>query len=197
MRRYSLGTNTPAMETATMTDLSAKINNYFELMEEIRAALFRVMPVSDRYLCIVSFSTQLQALQCTLVSKTSLMEVKLIEGLTGQELATFGTIMQKVEGWAANNMQGTFPLDNDKDAYAEYKALTRDEPEAEPEDEDDRGLTVAEKLLAMSRPAALEELDDMGYITMQGVASDWKIDSTIQEEALRSLLKGYILRSDT
>lgn len=106
--------------------LSEQINRYFNLMEKIREQLFRVMPVSDRYLCIVSFSTNHQAMMCDLVSKESLMPAKLLDGLTGQELVTYGSIKRAVEDWVADGMQADFPLSQSDDVYAEYKSLTRE-----------------------------------------------------------------------
>lgn len=124
--------------------LSEQINRYFNLMEKIREQMYRVLPVSDRYLCVVSFSTQLHALQCVLVSKASLMEAKLIEGLTGQELVTYGQYLQTAEQWVANGMQDDYPFTQDKDVYAEYRSLTRDESQPVPEMDDEEDLDIQE-----------------------------------------------------
>lgn len=127
--------------------LSEQIHRYFNLMEKIREQMYCVLPVSNRYLCIVSFSTQLQALQCVLVNKESLMEAKLIEGLTGQELITYGQYRRTAEEWVANGMQDDYPFTQDKDVYAEYRSLTRDEqsqPEIDEDEEDEEDLDVQE-----------------------------------------------------
>lgn len=119
--------------------LSEQINRYFNLMEKIREQLFRVMPVSNRYLCVVSFSTSHQAVMCDLVSKESLMPAKLLDGLTGQELVAYGSIKQAIEQWVAGGMSDDFPLSQDADVYSEYRGLTRDEqpqPETDEEEED-------------------------------------------------------------
>jgi len=107
--------------------LSEQIHRYFNLMETIREQLFRVLPISDRYLCIVSFSTSHQAMMCDLVNKESLMPTKLLEGLTGDELVRYGTITKLVEDWVAGGMQAEYPLRQDADVYAEYRSLTRNE----------------------------------------------------------------------
>lgn len=153
-----------------MTKLADKINQYFELMEDIRTSLFRVLPVSDRYMCVVSFSTSMQALQCKLVNKVSLMEAHLLEGLTGTEIVTYGQYMKAAEDWAAGNMQGDYPFAQDADVYAEYRALTTsEEPEqdeveqvepeqVEPEQEDIQDLDNARTQILS---ASLEELRTM------------------------------------
>lgn len=125
--------------------LSEKINRYFNLMEQIREQLFRVMAISDRYLCIVSFSTSTQSVMCDLISKQSLMPAKLLEGLTGAELVAYGTILSQVEVWVAGGMQGEYPLSQDKDIYAAYRKMTRDESEEQDEDEDDEDLDYQER----------------------------------------------------
>ncbi|QYW03974.1 hypothetical protein pEaSNUABM46_00331 [Erwinia phage pEa_SNUABM_46] len=115
--------------------LSEKINRYFNLMEDIRAEMFRVIDVSDRYFGIVSFNTNMQALQTTLVSRSTLMEVKLLEGIKGAELIAFGNMVHTVEQWVAGGMKGAFPIEQTKDVYAKYRAATSDEPQAQSEPE--------------------------------------------------------------
>lgn len=121
--------------------LSEKINRYFKLMEDIRAEMFRVIDVSDRYFGIVSFNTNMQALQTSLVSKSSLMEVKLLEGITGAELLAFGNMVHTVEQWVAGGMKGDFPIAQAKDVYTHYRAATNNEPvvQNEPEPETAQG----------------------------------------------------------
>lgn len=248
-----------------MTKLADKINQYFELMEYIRTSLFRVLPVSDRYMCVVSFSTSMQALQCKLVNKVSLMEAHLLEGLTGTEIVTYGQYMKAAEDWAAGNMQGDYPFAQDADVYAEYRALTTsEEPEqdeveqVEPEEEDIQDLDNARtqilsasleelrtmvldaKLLRKNRIANfdigdlqemlfehygidddIEDADDsdtdvVGALVkrfdsmcnhealkaanlltkeeMLSLAGVWGLEKTAHEPAMRSLIKGHILR---
>lgn len=113
-----------------MTNLNKKIDKYFSLMEEIREALFRVVEVSERYLCIVSFSTQYQAVMVSLVNKESLMEVKLLSGLTGAEIIAYGKLYKAVEDWQAGGMKAAFPIDQDADVYTRYRKLVAgDQPE--------------------------------------------------------------------
>lgn len=242
-----------------MTKLADKINQYFELMEDIRTSLFRVLPVSDRYMCVVSFSTSLQALQCKLVNKVSLMEVHLLEGLTGHELLTYGQYMKAAEDWAAGHMQGDYPFAQDEDVYAEYRALTTsDAPEPNGDDEEDldeqemdnlrTSILCADKATLMQMFAdeglgtkgtaadmdvgqlqdvlcehydlnsdvdshvvdvvgemvkrferlpnhkALKEADLLTKEEMISLAGVWGLEKTAHEPAMRSLIKGYILR---
>ncbi|QZE57539.1 hypothetical protein MPK71_gp330 [Erwinia phage pEa_SNUABM_1] len=158
--------------------LSEQINRYFNLMESIREQLYRVLPVSDRYMCIVSFSTQLQALQCVLVNKESLMEAKLIEGLTGAELTLYGQYLQTAEQWVAGGMQSDYPFTQDKDVYAEYRSLTRDEQMPVPEmEEDDEDLDEQEldnlrtAILCADKPTLMQMFADEGLGT-KGRAAD-------------------------
>lgn len=114
-----------------MTNLNKKLGQYFSLMEEIRESLFRVVEVSERYLCIVSFSTQYQAVMVSLVSKSSLMDVKLLEGLTGSEIIAYGTIHKAVEDWQAGGMTADFPIEQDADVYARYRKLVSNDNETD------------------------------------------------------------------
>lgn len=160
--------------------LSEQINRYFNLMEKIREQMYRVLPVSDRYLCIVSFSTQLQALQCVLVSKSSLMEAKLLEGLTGQELVTYGQYMRTAEEWVAGGMQDDYPFTQDKDVYAEYRSLTRDEQTPVPEMEDEEDLDEQEldnlrtSILCADKATLMQMYADEGLGT-KGTAADMDV----------------------
>lgn len=161
--------------------LSEQINRYFNLMEKIREQMYRVLPVSDRYLCVISFSTQLQALQCVLVSKASLMEAKLIEGLTGQELVTYGQYMRTAEEWVANGMQDDYPFTQDKDVYAEYRNLTQDEQMPVPEMDDEEDLDVQEldnlrtSILCADKATLMQMYADEGLGT-KGTAADMDVD---------------------
>lgn len=163
--------------------LSEQINRYFNLMEKIREQMYRILPVSDRYLCIVSFSTQLQALQCVLVNKESLMEAKLLEGLTGQELVTYGQYMRTAEEWVAGGMQDDYPFTQDKDVYAEYRSLTRDEqsqPEIDEDEEDEEDLDVQEmdnlrtSILCADKATLMQMFADEGLGT-KGTAADMDV----------------------
>lgn len=159
--------------------LSEQIHRYFNLMEKIREQMYCVLPVSNRYLCIVSFSTQLQALQCVLVSKESLMEAKLIEGLTGQELITYGQYMRTAEEWVANGMQDDYPFTQDKDVYAEYRSLTRDEqPQPELDDEEDLDEQEMDNLrtsiLCADKATLMQMFADEGLGT-KGTAADMDV----------------------
>ncbi|QZE56528.1 hypothetical protein pEaSNUABM40_00333 [Erwinia phage pEa_SNUABM_40] len=162
--------------------LSEQINRYFNLMEKIREQMYRVLPVSNRYLCVVSFSTQLQALQCVLVSKESLMEAKLIEGLTGQELITYGQYMRTAEEWVANGMQDDYPFTQDKDVYEEYRSLTRDEqmpvPEMDDGEEDDLDVQEMDDLrtsiLCADKATLMQMFADEGLGT-KGTAADMDV----------------------
>ena len=111
--------------------LSEQLNRYFNLMESIREQLFRTLPISSRYICVVSFSTQYQAVLCDLVSKESLLPAKLLDGLTGQELVAYGTIKEKIERWAQAGMVDDFPIDQDADVYAQYRKAVGDSEEDE------------------------------------------------------------------
>lgn len=147
-----------------MIRLADKINQYFELMEDIRTSLFRVLPVSDRYMCVVSFSTSMQALQCKLVNKVSLMEAHLLEGLTGNEIVTYGQYMKAAEDWAAGNMQSDYPFAQDADVYAEYRALTTsEESDQKDEDEsvDESDIQDLDNARTQILSASLEELRTM------------------------------------
>ena len=183
--------------------LSEQIHQYFDLMEQIRSQLYRVLPVSDRYLCVISFSTQLQALQCVLVSKVSLMEAKLIEGLTGQELVTYGQYLQTAEQWVANGMQEDYPFPQDKDVYAEYRSLTRDEAQPEPEgyededeDDDTDGFeTTQEYVESLSKSEALAKVSTYGIPHLFSLADAWGFEKSTDVAAMQSLAKGYILRT--
>lgn len=242
-----------------MTKLADKINQYFELMEDIRTSLFRVLPVSDRYMCVVSFSTSMQALQCKLVNKVSLMEAHLLEGLTGQELLAYGQYMKAAEDWAAGNMQSDYPFAQDADVYAEYRALTTSDEPAHDEDDDEdldeqemdnlrTSILCADKATLMQMFAdeglgtkgtaadmdvgqlqdvlcehyglnsdvdshvvdvvgelvkrferlpnhkALKEADLLTKEEMISLAGVWGLEKTAHEPAMRSLIKGYILR---
>ena len=160
--------------------LSEQINRYFNLMEKIREQMYRVLPVSDRYLCVVSFSTQLQALQCVLVSKASLMEAKLIEGLTGQELVTYGQYLRTAEEWVANGMQDDYPFTQDKDVYAEYRSLTRDDSQPVPEMDDEEDLDEQEldnlrtSILCSDKATLMQMFADEGLGT-KGTAADMDV----------------------
>ncbi|ARW58966.1 hypothetical protein HOS33_gp326 [Erwinia phage vB_EamM_Y3] len=145
--------------------LSEQINRYFNLMESIRKQLFRVMPISNRYLCIVSFSTQYQAVMSDLVSKESLLPVKLLDGLTGSELVAYGTIMQAIEQWVASGMQEDFPLDQRQDVYSEYRRLTTDaeQESTEPQVAVVRADThTRAAILRMSFASLVEAASDLG-----------------------------------
>lgn len=160
--------------------LSEQIHRYFNLMEKIREQMYCVLPVSNRYLCIVSFSTQLQALQCVLVNKESLMEAKLIEGLTGQELITYGQYMRTAEEWVANGMQDDYPFTQDKDVYAEYRSLTRDEQPQPETDEDEEDLDEQEmdnlrtSILCADKATLMQMFADEGLGT-KGTAADMDV----------------------
>lgn len=172
--------------------LSEQIHQYFDLMEQIRSQLFRVVDISERYYCITSFSTSLQAMQCALVSKASLMEVKLIEGLTGKELMAFGAIHDALEQWSASGMAGDFPISQDQNVFAAYKSLTREE-----EVQDDRDLTLGENLLRRSLDDALIEIESMSMTIMLELAGEWCIDTDRSEDALRMMLKRHVRRNHT
>lgn len=156
--------------------LSEQINRYFNLMETIREQLYRVLPVSDRYLCVVSFSTQLQALQCVLVNKESLMEAKLIEGLTGAELTTYGQYLQLAEQWVAGGMQSDYPFAQDKDVYAEYRRLTRNEepdaPEAQRRYSREQLNNIRNDILTHDRKRLCELVKSLSIAT-QHTTKDW------------------------
>lgn len=128
------------MAAALMSNLGNKLKVYFELMQNIRESCYRVVRISDRYLCITSFSVEQSSVQCSLVLKDSLMEQKLLAGLTGPELIAYGEIMQKIDLWAQTDRAGEFPISTDQDAYAEYRGLQEqmfvqaDSAEANPTD---------------------------------------------------------------
>lgn len=174
--------------------LGEKIDQYFGLMEEIRRALFRVMPVSDRYMCVVSFNTQLQAMQCSLVSKTSLLEAKLLDGLTGRELVAYGRITQKIEVWAAGGMRDEFPLSQSEDVYAEYVGLTRNEEENEQDRPNISDADLAAYVESLPKSEALKFVDPLSKYELAIICKAWDIPQDSSETVMLSLVKGHILR---
>ncbi|UAW96823.1 hypothetical protein pEaSNUABM22_00336 [Erwinia phage pEa_SNUABM_22] len=173
--------------------LSEQLNRYFNLMEKIREQLFRTLPVSDRYMCIVSFSTQYQALQCDLVSKESLLPAKLIEGLTGQELVVYGTIKAQIEKWVADGMVDDFPIAQDADTYAQYRVSVGDA------ETDQSRQTIADEDLAayvesLPKSDALKYVDPLSKYELAILCKAWGIPQDASETVMLSLIKGHILR---
>ncbi len=154
--------------------LSEQIHQYFDLMEQIRSQLFRVVDISERYYCITSFSTSLQAMQCALVSKASLMEVKLIEGLTGKELMAFGAIHDALEQWSASGMTGDFPISQDQNVFAAYKSLTREEEADAPDTNEDELEELRTSILCADKAWLMQSYADEGLGT-KGQAYDMDV----------------------
>ncbi|QZE60245.1 hypothetical protein pEaSNUABM35_00328 [Erwinia phage pEa_SNUABM_35] len=172
--------------------LSEQINRYFNLMEKIREQLFRVLNVSDRYLCIVSFNTQHQAMQCDLVSRESLLPAKLLEGLSGQELVVYGTITAQIEKWVADGMSDDFPITQDADTYAQYRKLV--DPEQEPAISD---ANLAEHVASLPKSDALKYVDPLSKYELAIICKAWGLEQDASETVMLSLVKGYILRRDS
>ncbi|AWY08590.1 hypothetical protein HOT49_gp337 [Erwinia phage vB_EamM_Alexandra] len=169
--------------------LSEQINRYFNLMEKIREQLFRVLNVSERYLCIVSFNTQHQAMQCDLVSRESLLPAKLLEGLRGQELVVYGTITAQIEKWVADGMVDDFPIAQDADTYAQYRKLV--DPETEPTVTD---ANLAEHVASLCKSDALKYVDPLSKYELAILCKAWGLAQDASETVMLSLVKGYILR---
>ena len=172
--------------------LSEQINRYFNLMERIREQLFRVLSVSDRYLCIVSFNTQHQAVQCDLVSRESMLPAKLLDGLTGQELVVYGTVKAKIEQWVADGMTDDFPIEQDADTYTQYRKLV--DPEQEPERERVADADLAAHVALLPKSDALKYVDPLSKYELAIICKAWGFAQDVSESVMLSIIKGHILR---
>lgn len=175
--------------------LSEQINRYFNLMESIREKMFRVIEVSDRYFGIVSFNTNMQAIQTSLVSKATLMDVKLLEGVTGDELLTFGTMVQAVERWVSGGMQGEFPIAQTQDVYAQYRALTSspekptERPQTKGSDADKRDAQDLDNIKCELLTFDTQELIE--YASQLKLGSRTSLRKKTQDELLHMMFGHY------
>ncbi len=181
-----------------MTSLKEKLDLYFNTLEELRHGMHRVIHISDRYFGIVTFSAEHQALDHQLVRRDSMVAVKLIDGLKGEELIAYGQMLKALEDWAKNDYEGDFPIEQDQDIYTQYRKIVAPPDEAF----EQQGQSISDDNLvahveSLSKSAALRFVDPLSKHELTILVEAWSLENSGDETVMRSLVKGHILRRES
>lgn len=112
-----------------------KINNYFELLKDLKEAIYRRVRVSDRIYATVFFCEDTHSIRTRLLTCGADTPILLIEDLTLPELIVYTNIQKELESALQENRE----INLQDDPYASASITVNTDQDSTTDQENDNG----------------------------------------------------------